>query len=49
MSAKKLGRLAGLVFVFAVMFGGAASVGTPHVSSVSESAVASTDGIVDWD
>ncbi len=46
MSARKLGRLAGLVFVLAAVFGG---VGFQQAASVSASSSAPvTNGIIDW-
>lgn len=52
MSARKLSRLAGLVFVLAVIFGGvgAASVEGGHASAAnSEAADMTTSLIIEWD
>ena len=58
MSARKLGRFAGLVFVLAVVFGavGAVSVEHAHVGNAASVAAQnagltsqSTNGIVEWD
>lgn len=49
MSARKLGGFAGLVFVFAVVFGGVAiGAGTPENSNISGAAVMDTTN-VEWD
>lgn len=45
MSARKLGRLAGLVFVLAAMFGGA---GAQHAADDSASSARVTTQIIDW-
>ncbi|MEV4345472.1 hypothetical protein AB0J83_13430 [Actinoplanes sp. NPDC049596] len=48
MSAKKLGRLAGLVLALAVAFGGVAGL-SGHPSAVGSGAVANTNAVVDWE
>jgi hypothetical protein len=45
MSARKLSRLAGLVFVLAAVFGGAAAASAQHETGGSTHVVASTDAI----
>jgi hypothetical protein len=45
MSARKLGRLAGLVFVLAAILGG---VGVQHHDGAQARAVQATTEIVDW-
>jgi hypothetical protein len=60
MSARKLGRFAGLVFVLAVVFGGAgaASIDHAHTASAASTSVAAStavavpnaaNGTIDWD
>jgi hypothetical protein len=46
MSARKLGRLAGLVFVLAAMLGG---VGAQHAVDGGASAAKVTSQIIDWE
>jgi hypothetical protein len=45
MSARRLGRLAGLVFVLAAILGG---VGANHTASDSATAVNPTTMVIDW-
>jgi len=51
MSARKLGGLAGLVFVLAVVFGGvgAAASSGEQTSTAGSEAVYTTDLVVEWD
>jgi hypothetical protein len=50
MSARKLGRLAGLVFVLAAIFGGAATgVVAEHAAGGNTAIVQPTNLIIDWD
>ena len=48
MSAKRLGRLAGLVLALAAVFGGVAGLGG-HPSDVSTGAVYQSNNIIEWD
>jgi hypothetical protein len=50
MSAKKLGRLAGLVLALAVVFGGVAGLsGHPSQGLDAGAAVQTTNGVLDWE
>jgi len=51
MSARKLGRLAGLVFVLAVVFGavGAASIDHARKAQVASAAYQVTELTIEWD
>ena len=48
MSARKLGRFAGLVLALAVVFGGVAGL-SGHPSTLSAGASPTITGIVEWD
>jgi hypothetical protein len=48
MSARKLGRLAGLVFVLAAILGGTGSAALGAQHAASEEAVQVTTQVVDW-
>ena len=49
MSARKLGRIAGLVFVLAVAFGGATAAAAGEIAGGSATAVESSQPTIDWD
>jgi hypothetical protein len=54
MSARKLGRFAGLVFVLAVVFGAVGAASTDHAHTVPTASTVSavpmaTDLTIDWD
>jgi hypothetical protein len=52
MSARKLGRFAGLVFVLAAVFGGIGIAGTAHDSQASTAATATVQSSqlsIEWD
>ncbi|SNY52011.1 hypothetical protein SAMN05421748_112209 [Paractinoplanes atraurantiacus] len=48
MSARKLGRFAGLVLALAVVFGGVAGL-SGHPSAVGSGAVQTTNNVIDWE
>ena len=49
MSARKLGRLAGLVFVLAAILGGVGAAGAAHVSEGPAAATQVTFLTIDWE
>jgi hypothetical protein len=48
MSAKKLSRLAGLVFVLAAVFGGAGAASASAPAVVADPPIVATNGTIEW-